>query len=69
MFDDPFLPIELLAMRASVQDSGTYSCQLISSSSDVLATSDFNVVIASKLLYLLCCSAWECKWSTTYLGL
>ena len=49
MFDDHFLPIELLALRASVQDSGTYSCQLVNvSSSVVLATSDLNVFIASK---------------------
>ena len=43
-----------------MQDSGTYSCQLMSSSA-VLATSDFNIIIASKF-------AWDCLngLATTY---
>ena len=47
--DDPFLTsfLELLSIEATVQDSGSYSCQIVSSSA-VLATNDFIVTIASK---------------------
>ena len=44
--DDPFLT-SFLELLSIVQDSGSYTCQIVSSSA-VLATNDFIVTIASK---------------------